>query len=478
MSEHKSTARRYTDEYTGMTAVGRPLPADSNAERALLGALLANPDAIVEVEPWFDAAWFSQQQYRWMYDAILACGNQTPPLVPDIFTVGSMLRRHHNGEQSRLEAVGGMTYLSELASCVPTLGGAASYAHSIREAAIRRQLIEAGGKIAACGYEEEQALAETLAGAQEMLGSITDRHSQDEVTTIGDVTNAIFEHGQQRQAGGGPDSAVVPTPFYDLNHYLGGGLRRGDLTVVAARPGVGKTSFAQAIALDVAKQGHPVLFFSLEMSNMDIGYRFLSMETGFSAQFLECEDWLDNDAQLKRVLDGMGAISGLPISISDAIEQTVQQVRARARMVQRRAGQFGLVVVDYLQLLRYVTGKKRMDFRVQEVTEVAQALKAMAQELHAPVLALAQLNRAVEGRTNRVPQLSDLRESGAIEQAADQVLMLYREELYDKETDKKGIAEVYIAKNRKGSLGMVPLAFHAETTMFRNLAIGRALEGY
>jgi len=469
----KTSPRRYTDERSGLPAVGRPLPSDLHAERAFLGALMTHPDAITEIEPWFNAGWLSQQKHLWIYEAILACVNQTPPLVPDPICVGSMMRHAVEGDADHLTLVGGVTFLSDLAASVPTPGSAEGYARFIRETAVRRQLIETSGKIAACGYDERQPLEESLAQAEETLHLVTDTRSTEGVVKLGDVMSGIFEEETQRHNGEDEQSAVIPTPFTDLNRYLGGGLRRGDMTIVAARPGVGKTAFAQTIALDVARKGLPVLFFSLEMSQMKIGYRFLSMQTGLSTQALQAGTWLDEHEQLAQVVAAMGELSNLEIYLDARTEQPVATVRSVARQVQRRVGALGLIVVDYLQLLRYVVGNRRMEFRVHEVTEVAQALKATARQLEVPVLALAQLNRAVEGRVSRIPMLSDLRESGGIEQAADQVLFLYREELYEKETSKKGVAEVHIAKNRDGRLGMVPLAFHEETTAFRNLAVGR-----
>lgn len=355
-TEPPPPTRRYTDERSGLPAVGKPLPADLYAERAFLGALMTHPDAITEIEPWFDAGWLSQQKHLWIYEAILACVNHIPPLVPDPISTGSMLRRVAEGDDHRLTLVGGMTWLSELAANVPTPGSAEGYARFIRETAVRRQLIETSGKIAACGYDERLPLEESLAQAEETLHLVTDTRSTEGVVKLGDVMSGIFEEETQRHDSEDEQPAVVPTPFTDLNRYLGGGLRRGDMTIVAARPGVGKTAFAQTIALDVARKGLPVLFFSLEMSQAKIGYRFLSMQTGLSTQALQADTWLDERGQLAQVVAAMGELSNLEIYLDARTEQPVGTVRAVARQVQRRVGALGLIVVDYLQLLRYVVG--------------------------------------------------------------------------------------------------------------------------
>lgn len=469
-TENLDTPYNPPNKRGGMAAIDRPLPADLYAERALLGVLLTKPDALPTVEARLDVKWFSLLKHQWIYEAILVCASQKPPIVPDMHSICSILRRSHEDSDSRLALMGGLSYLNDLVMDVATLGAAEGYARFVMDTAIRRQLIETSGKIAVCGYDETLTLEETLVKAEEILSAVTSVRAMDGVVKLGDLMNSIFDEECRRRDEGDSQTSIVPTPFYDLNSYLGGGLRRGELTIVAARPGVGKTAFAQTVALEIARNKHPVLFFSLEMSRTKMAYRFLSMQTGLSAQDLQAGQWLNDEQQLGQVIEGMGQLSNLAVYLDDHTEQPVSAVRARARQIQKQAGQLGLVVVDYLQLLQYMVGKRRMDFRVNEVTEVAQALKAMAQQLDVPVLALAQLNRSVEGRVKRVPVLSDLRESGGIEQAADQVLFLYREELYNKETNKKGIVEVHVAKNRDGRLGTIPLVFRDETTTFLNLA--------
>lgn len=469
-TENLDPSRKPTNNRGGIAAIDRPLPADPYAERALLGSLLAKPDAVSIVQARLDANWFSLLKHQWIYEAILACASQEPPIVPDVHSVCSILRRYYENGDSRLVLVGGLSHLNDLIMDVAALGAPDGYARFVMDTAIRRQLIETSGKIAVCGYDETLTLEETLVKAEEMLSAVTSVREMDGVVKLGDLMSSIFNEECRRRDEGDNQTSIVPTPFYDLNSYLGGGLRRGELTIVAARPGVGKTAFAQTVALDIARNKHPVLFFSLEMSRTKMAYRFLSMQTGLSAQELQAGRWLNNEQQLGQVIESMGQLSNLAFYLDDHTEQPVSAVRARARQIQKQTGQLGLVVVDYLQLLQYMVGKRRMDFRVNEVTEVVQALKAMAQQLEVPVLALAQLNRSVEGRVKRVPVLSDLRESGGIEQAADQVLLLYREELYNKETSKKGVVEVHVAKNRDGRLGMIPLVFRDETTTFLNLA--------
>ncbi len=446
----------------------RLLPADTNAERALLGALLLDRDAIIAVAGRLQPAWFYLEKHSWIYEAMLALHQATPPVPPDIATVSDELRR-----REQLNAVGGIAYLGELSADVPSAVHVEYYAHIVERTAMLRMLIEAGGRITALGYNERDELDETLQRAMAEVQAVVDVRSQQQETTC--IARQVAS--DYYQCIGQAQEPILATTFYDLNRALGGGLRPGDLYVLAARPGVGKTALALNIAEGIAARDAAVLFFSLEMSSTRLMLRMVSARSGIPMDKLIREDFSDDELGL--VVAALSEVSELGLHFNDQTAQTVLALQSEARALQQRVGRLDLLVVDYLQLLKWGGTSSRSDNnRVQEVTAIAEALKATARQLDMPVLALSQLSRAVDGRANRVPLLSDLRESGGIEQTADVVLMLYREELYDKDTDKKGIAEIHIAKNRDGSLGVVPLCFDAARVQFRNMAVHHAVEGY
>jgi replicative DNA helicase len=441
-----------------------------NAEKAFLACLLRAPDAIADVEDWFVPSMFYLLKHQWIYEAILACARCTPPLVPDVSTVSSILRQTMEGEDTRLVAVGGRTYLTELATEFPVFGGLEQYLRFVLHTWYRRRLIEVSGHIAAIAYDEESTLEQSLQLAEEALLHVTQDHNLLQgARLIKEGVNAFWEKHQQYLDGTlRRENQFLPTPFCDLNRFLGGGLRRGNLYIVAARPGVGKTAFAQTIAMAHGVKGLPAVFFSLEMSEEQIILRFLSMLTGFSSQFLQSDAWHRMDDVLDQVINGLSIIYDWPLYVDERMSQVVSTVQAEVRKSRDQSGRAGVVLVDYLQLLQSTDPKtgKRSDFRPNEVASVAYALKELARSNDVPVLALAQLNRAVEGRSKSVPVLSDLRESGGIEQAADAVLLMHRRE------GEEGIIDVQVAKNRDGEMGTVPLFFDAKTTTFRSLARG------
>lgn len=441
----------------------RPLPADINAERATLGAVMLERDAIIAVAPWLSPDYFYLEKHAWIYEAMLACYNRRVP--PDLSTVADELRR-----RERLELVGGIAYLGELSAEVPTAVHVEYYARIVERTAILRRLIEAGGKIAGLGYTEELELEETLDKAEAELFAISQRRVGQDFVHIGTVVDAYFEQITYLDEHRG-EVVGVPTGYHDLDEITGG-LQPSDLIILAARPSVGKTSLALSIAYNVGlKAQGTVGIFSLEMSREQLVQRLIAMHTGIDTQRLRTGNIRDRDLQI--VMEAMGLLSGVPMYIEDTPGLSVMEVRSKARRLHAEVG-VDLLIIDYLQLMQ----GRRSDNRVQEVSEISRGLKALARELNVPVIALSQLSRAVEGRTSHVPVLSDLRESGSIEQDADIVMFIYREEMYDKETDKKGIAEIHIAKHRNGPLGVIPLRFEANTTQFQNLERYRVPEGY
>ncbi|MCX7789179.1 MAG: replicative DNA helicase, partial [Chloroflexaceae bacterium] len=413
----------------------RSVPFDLQAERATLGAILLERDAIVTIAPWLPSEYFYLEKHALIYEAMLACYNRREP--PDLATVAAELRR-----QERLELVGGLGYLSDLAAEVPTAVHIEYYARIVERTAVLRRLIEAGGKIAAMGYDETADLDETLDRAEAELFNVSQRRSNQDFVAIGQVVNQLFTQIESLQERRG-EVAGVATGYPDLDGITGG-LQPSDLIILAARPSVGKTSLALSLAYNVAFLSNATVgIFSLEMSRDQLVQRVLAMHTGIDMQRLRTGNLRGDELNL--AFEGMGVLPELPIYIEDTPGLSITEVRSRARRLAAEVG-VDLLMIDYLQLM----SGRRSDNRVQEVSEISRGLKSLARELNVPVIALSQLSRAVEGRQSHVPMLSDLRESGSIEQDADIVMFIYREELYDKDTDKKGIAEIHIAKHRNG----------------------------
>jgi replicative DNA helicase len=438
------------------------LPQNIEAEKATLGSILLNREAIVAVAPWLLAEYFYMDRHAQIYEAMLACYNARIP--PDTRTVSEELRR-----RDRLDSCGGVPYLSDLVDTVPTSYHVEYYARIVERTALLRKLINAGGKIAALGYDEREELENTLDQAEQTLFEVSQRRSNQDFIHIGQVIDSYYEQINYLQEHRG-EVVGVPSGFRDLDE-LTGGLQQSDLIILAARPSVGKTSFALSLGYNVAtRHQRNVGIFSLEMSRDQLVQRLLAMDTRIDSHRLRTGHL--NESDLQNVMESMGRLAAVPIYIEDTPGLSIMEVRSKARRLQSQSG-VDLIIIDYLQLM----AGKRSDNRVQEVSEISRGLKALARELNVPVIALSQLSRAVEGRQSHIPMLSDLRESGSIEQDADIVMFIYREELYDKETDKKGIAELHIAKHRNGPIGVVPMRFDSATTRFDDLTY-RTPEGY
>ena len=437
----------------------KSVPFDLQAEQSALGACLLDREAIIALAGWLTPDHFYLEKHALIYEAMLACFNRREP--PDFTTVMGELRR-----QERLDLVGGFAALGDMLNEVPTAVHIEYYARSVERTAILRRLIEAGGKIAAAGYDETEELEATLDKAEQTLFAVSQRRGDQDWRHLGQVANEWFTE-LERANGTSPG---LPTGYPDLD-ALTGGLQRSDLILLAARPGTGKTSLALSLAYQVAQQGATVGIISQEMSRGQLLQRMVAMHTGLDLQRLRTGKM--NDDERVKAFDALGTLSNLPVWLDDTPGLSVGAVRAKARRLAAGSG-CDLLIIDYLQLL--VGGKA--ENRVQEVSAISRDLKSLARELNTPVLALSQLSRAVESRQSKVPLLSDLRESGSLEQDADIVLFIYREEQYDKETDKKGIAEIYVAKHRNGPLGTVGLRFEASTTRFTSLSRYTSPEGY
>lgn len=427
------------------------LPQALDSEAATLGSVLRNRDAIASVADWLLPGMFYLHRHGAIYAAMLDCFHQRVP--PDVRTVANALR-----QSGQLDAVGGTSYLSDLTDACPTSYHIEYYARAVEDAARLRALIAAGGQIAALGYQDRISPDDADAQAHTLLTRATARRRTDDLISGADATHESYERFTDEDA-----LPPIATGFRDLDDYLGG-LNGGDYITIGARPSVGKTSFALSVARNICRSGAAVpLIFSLEMSRQQIVQRFVSMESGVSTHALRARRLTDQ--QLQIVTDAYIRVGGWTWAISDVPAQRPLDMRARTM---RHIAEFprSVAIVDYLGLM---DTDGRSENRTQDVSAISKALKNVARDANIPFLVLSQLSRAVEGRSVHVPLLSDLRDSGSIEQDSDVVAFLYREELYDKETDKRGIAELHIAKHRNGPTGVCVLRFDSATTRFDNL---------
>jgi replicative DNA helicase len=439
--------------------VERPVPYDLAAEESVLGSLLLDRDSVIKVAPFLKPEDFYREAHGAIYGAVLELYSRREP--PDPVTLAAELER-----KGDLDKVGGYSALIGLVNRTPTAVHVEYYGHIVERTAVLRRLISAGGQIAALGYSEESEVANVLDKAESILFNISQRTSSKEFASIEQVLHEYYDRIEAIQ--NNPGGVVgVPTGYHDLDEVTGG-FQPSDLLILAARPGVGKTSLALGVAHNAAHKGKHVGVFSLEMSREQLVQRLLAVETGVDSQRLRLGYLNDDEWQL--VSDAIGRLAQLPVYIDDTAGLTIHEVRSKSRRLQAEVG-VDMLIIDYLQLMQ---GTARRDGnRVQEVSEISRNLKMLARELNIPVLACAQLSRAVESRTSHVPMLSDLRESGSIEQDADMVMFIHREEMYNPETEKKGIAEIHISKHRNGPLTTIPLRFFSKTTKFADLEVYR-----
>ena len=451
-------------EYVPADIALRELPASVDAEKAMLGSILMNRDAMIALAPWFQAGYMSQERHRLIYEAMRDCYSRRVP--PDTRMLAEQLR-----SRQQLEAVGGVAYLSELVDGVPTSYHVEYYARAVEAAAVRRALIAAGGRIAALGYDEAQPAEQVVGDALALLRQIGGGTAQDVFQPLSVSVDAFYEKMRRVQAG--EASALgIQTGFRDLDEMTGG-LHADELTLIGARPAVGKTSFLLSLAYNLARaQQADCLICSLEMSREQLLIRLLAMETRIDTFRLRTLHL--NESEVGLVMAAMVRLSSTRVFIADISAMTAEQIRLATMRHISQHDRPVVPMVDYLQLMGSTRAREN---RVQDVSEISRALKNLARELHVPVIALSQLSRAVESRQSHVPQLSDLRESGSLEQDSDNVWFLYREELHDPETDKKGIAELHISKHRQGPVGIAPMRFDAATTRFDDLSY-RTVEGY
>lgn len=433
-------------------------PQNTEAEASLLGALLIDSDAIVKVADRLQPGDFFEKRHERIYEAINQLYERHESI--DVLTLADTLKNN-----AQLDLVGGASYLTELTNFVPTAAHVEQYADIVAQKAMRRRLIAASQDMVGLGYDETRQLNELIEEAESRLFEVSQKHIKQNVISLETILAESFDrlddlHKDKKKIRG------VPTGYKDLDNTLAG-FQRSDLVILAARPSMGKTALALNFAHNIAVQSNqPVLIFSLEMSKEQLVDRLLSMESGVDAWALRTGNL--TDADFEKIGQAMGTLSEAQIFIDDTPGITVSDLRTKARR-EAHQRELGLIIVDYLQLM---SGNSRYGSdgnRVQEISEISRGLKGIARELNVPVLALSQLSRSVESRSPQIPQLSDLRESGSIEQDADVVAFIYREEYYNPETDRKKITDIFIKKHRNGPTGGVELYFDNEKQRFRSI---------
>lgn len=436
--------------------LGKIPPHDIEAEQAVLGSMLTDKDAVIAAMETLKPESFYREDDKLVYEAMQNLFNRAEPI--DIITLKSELQT-----MSKLEQVGGIGYLANLPGKSPTSANVQKYINIVEEKSTLRRLIKTANELIDLGYSEDVDVEDIMDEAERRIFDITQDKKQKGYSSIKDVLVESFMKLEELYNRKGHITGV-PTGFIDLD-YKTAGLHGSELILIAARPAMGKTAFALNLAANAALRGNtPVAIFSLEMSKDQLANRMLCSEAMVDSNKvrtgkLEDEDWV-------KLASNIGPLSESGMIIDDTPGITVNDIRTKCRKWKAEKD-IGLVIIDYLQL---ITGSsKKSESREQEIGKISRSLKILAKELNVPVIALSQLSRAVEQRTDHRPMLSDLRESGSIEQDADIVMFLYRDEVYDKESKKKGIAEVIIAKQRGGSTGTVELVWMGNYTKFLNL---------
>lgn len=437
------------------TAGLRVPPQHIDSERALLGSILLRTESLFEITDILIAESFYADKHRVIYEAVLDLHKKREPI--DLLTLATRLE-----DKKELERVGGRTYLAELAQSVPSSANAKHYAEIIRKKHIMRNLITAADHISEIGYHESEELENILDEAEKKIFSVTNIASRQSTINIKDALMEAWERLEKiHQAGEGMRG--VPTGFKGLDNLLSG-FQKSDLIILAARPSVGKTSLALDIARRAAVEHNiPVGIFSLEMSHQQLIDRLLAAQSSVDAWRLRTGK-LSQETEFGYIREALDVLSKAPLFINDEPGLNIMQMRSAVRRLKSEHN-LGLVVVDYLQLM---TPLRQSDSMVQQVTEISRSLKLLAKELDVPVLALSQLSRAVEQRGGK-PRLSDLRDSGSIEQDADVVMFIHRDDKTNENSDKPGIAEIMIEKHRNGPTGRIELIFDEKRTVFREI---------
>lgn len=441
---------------TEKTSGPQILPHSREAEEAVIGSILINPEAYFDVAQFLTREDFYIHRLQWVWDAFTRLQESRNPI--DILTVTEDLE-----QAGQLAELGGPAYLTTLLNNVPTSLHAEAYGHIVEETAIRRRMIHAANKIAKVAYQEDLSIDTAIDEAEKAVFGVSEQRLTSDLQPIQFVLSDYYDRIGEIAA---RDDEIfgVPTEFIDLDRLLGG-LQPSDLLIIAGRPGQGKTSFLMSAAKNAAQiHKKHVAIFSMEMSNEQLVQRLISQETGIDSQKLRMGQ-LEED-QWPLFAHAIEVLGDTKIFLDDTPAITPTQMRAKCRRLHQEH-RLDLIVVDYLQLM---TGDRRNDNRVQEVSYISRNLKVLARELNVPVLAAAQLSRAVEQRSDKRPVLSDLRESGSLEQDADIVMFIYRPDQYDSETVRQNVTEIMVAKHRNGPVGSIELVFREQLAKFENAA--------
>lgn len=437
--------------------IKRVLPHSFEAEQSVIGSMLMDRDAIITASEIVTAGDFYQHQYGVMFEAMLELFNENLPV--DLVTLQNRLK-----EKDVPPEVSSLDFVRDIITTVPTSANVKSYANIVREKAVLRRLIKANEDIANTCYAGKESLESILAVTEKTIFDLLQNRNSGEFVPIRQVAMNVLEKIEEASKNQGTVTGI-PTGFLDLD-YKTSGLQPSDFVLIAARPSMGKTAFVLNLVDHIAvKKGMPSMIFSLEMSKEQLVNRMLAMESNVDSQKLRTGTLSDSDWDA--VVEGIGVIGNSKLIIDDTPGISIGELRSKCRKMKLEYG-LSVVIIDYLQLMS--GSGKGGDNRQQEISEISRSLKALARELSAPVIALSQLSRACETRQDHRPMLSDLRESGAIEQDADVVMFLYRDDYYNKDTDMPNIAEVIIAKQRNGPIGTVNLVWRPEYTKFANVA--------
>lgn len=434
-------------------------PQDVDAEASILSAIFINNDNLHDIIDILSPDDFYKGAHQKIFKAITDLAHKEEPA--DLVTVANRLK-----EKEELEGIGGAAYLASIADSAPVAVNAVYYAGIIKGKSSLRQLITASSSIIERCLQDQGDFEDILDEAESSIFKISEKKAKGAFQSLGELINLNIDHLEEQQGKAGGLSGLS-TGYTNLNRITSG-LQKSDLIILAARPSMGKTAFALNIARNVAlDERKPVAVFSLEMSNQQLSMRLLTSEARIDSNrlrtgFISQDDW-------QNATDAAGILNELPIFIDDTPNITAMEVRAKARKLYQKHGEIGLIIIDYLQLMKAPFKSDRRDL---EIAEISRSLKALAKELSVPVIALSQLNRMLEQRSDKRPMMSDLRESGALEQDADIIAFIYRDDVYNKEPEnpKKGQAEIIVAKNRNGATGTAFMHFIGEYTRFEELA--------
>jgi len=435
-------------------------PQNVEAEMSVLGSLMLNKDAIYSVADFLHPKDFYKNEHNLIYETMLELFSKHIPI--DMLSLTTRLK-----EKGHMESIGGHSYVASLVNTVPTASHVVHYAKNVQQKRVLRDLIDASHHIGELGYKEEADVDTLLDEAEQKIFSISKDMVKQGFQPVKTALSAAWDRLDKLHKGGGALRGVS-TGYPELDNILSG-LQKSDLIILAARPSLGKASLALNIARNVAvKDKKGVGVFSIEMSREQLTDRLLASEANVDGWKFRSGRFSDEgeDNDFTKIREAMGVLSDAPIYIDDIASPTVMQIRTIARRLQAEHD-IALLVIDYLQLIK---SSERSESRVQEVSEISRSLKALAKELDIPVLAVSQLSRAIEMRTDGMPKLSDLRESGSIEQDADVVMFIYREDRVKKNSERKNIADILIEKHRNGPIGKVELFFNENTTTFRSIA--------